>query len=88
MKVLVLASGSKGNCTYIEHQNSKILIDVGVPLSYINKKLSKLDVNINQLDAVLLTHTHIDHVYGLPCLSKTASLSIYIAPGMEKKFHN
>ena len=65
MKVSVLASGSKGNSTYIETNNTKILVDLGMTTLYIEKKLAKLDIDPNEIDAIILTHTHVDHISGL-----------------------
>lgn len=83
MKISVLASGSKGNCTYLEHHNTKILIDLGIPLLYLKKKLKELNTTIDQIDAVILTHTHIDHVSGLATFCRNNDTKVYITPGME-----
>ena len=65
MRVSVLSSGSKGNCTLIENDNTKILIDLGVTKSYVEKKLEELEVDIKEIKAILITHTHVDHIQGL-----------------------
>jgi len=78
MKIVVLASGSKGNSTYIEYNNTKILIDMGISSSMLEKKLASVDVNVNYLDAILITHTHIDHVGGLKTFVKKHSTPIYL----------
>ena len=65
MKISVLASGSKGNCTYIASNNTKILIDVGMSNLYIEKKLILLGVNPNDINFIFITHTHTDHIAGL-----------------------
>ena len=70
MRVSVLSSGSKGNTTYIESKNAKILIDVGNTAKYIKEKLEDIGVEPEELDAVLITHTHIDHVKGLKVFEK------------------
>ena len=51
MKFCVLASGSKGNCTYIEIKNHKFLIDVGTNFLYISKKLSEINVKPSEIEA-------------------------------------
>ena len=65
MKVVVLSSGSKGNTTYIESDNAKILIDIGNSAKYVKEKLEAFGVKPEELDAILITHTHVDHVKGL-----------------------
>ena len=70
MKVCVLSSGSKGNSTYVETQNCKILIDIGNSCAYIEKSLRSINVEPNTIDVVLITHSHIDHVGGLRVFCK------------------
>ena len=70
MKVSVLSSGSKGNCTYVETSNHKILIDIGTSSLYVEKSLKTIGVNPNEIDIVLVTHAHIDHIGGLKVFSK------------------
>ncbi len=65
MKVCVLASGSKGNVTYIETPKSKILIDIGTNLKYITTKLAELDVKPEDIDYIVISHTHADHIKAL-----------------------
>ena len=77
MKVSVLASGSKGNCTFIEVGKTKILIDLGVSCRYIEQKLKEIKVNPKMINAVLITHTHIDHICGLPSFYKNIN-QLYI----------
>ncbi len=82
MKVVVLASGSKGNVTYVEDNDTRILIDVGKSCSYIEEKLHSIDVDPNSIDAILITHTHIDHINGIRTFYKKYNPIIYIMPKM------
>ncbi len=82
MKIKVLASGSKGNSTYIETEKVKLLIDIGVTFSYLSQELEKISVVPNDLDGVLITHTHSDHIKGLQSLVKKTNLLVYITEGM------
>ena len=77
MKVCVLSSGSKGNTTYIESDRAKILIDVGNSAKYVKEKLEDIGTEPEDIDAVLITHTHVDHVKGLKVFVKKYGASIY-----------
>jgi len=78
MRVSVLSSGSKGNTTYIETDNAKILIDIGNTTKYVKEKLEDFGVNPEELDAILITHTHIDHIKGLKVFKKKYNVPVYI----------
>jgi len=78
MRVSVLSSGSKGNTTYIETDNAKILIDIGNTSKYVKEKLEDFGVKPDDLDAILITHTHIDHVKGLKVFKKKYNVPVYI----------
>jgi phosphoribosyl 1,2-cyclic phosphodiesterase len=84
MKVTVLASGSKGNSTYIEEGNTKILIDLGISSNYVEEKLKSMDINPKDINAILITHTHTDHIAGLRTFYKKYKTPIFISPNMEK----
>ena len=80
MKVCVLSSGSKGNCAYIETSSHKILIDIGTSCSYVEKSLNKINVLPQDIDIILVTHSHIDHVYGLRVFCKKYNPRVYLTP--------
>lgn len=82
MKVKVLASGSKGNSTLVTTENIKILIDIGVNYQYLSSELEKININPKEIDAILITHTHSDHIKGLPQLVKKTNLKVYILEEM------
>ena len=58
MRVIVLSSGSRGNTTYIECGNTKILIDMGNTCKYVTNKLKGIGINADEIDAIFVTHTH------------------------------
>lgn len=62
MKFNVLASGSKGNCTYIQAGSTQLVIDCGGTKRYLSHSFHSLDVDLATIDALLITHDHIDHV--------------------------
>lgn len=85
MKFCVLASGSKGNCTYVETKEHHILIDIGTTCLNIEKKLKEKDIDPSSIDMVLVTHAHTDHVAGLPVFLKKHNPKVYITEKMEKE---
>lgn len=62
MRFNVLASGSKGNCTYIQAGSTQLVIDCGGTKRYLSHSFHSLNVNLASIDALLITHDHIDHV--------------------------
>ena len=82
MKMAVLASGSKGNCTYIESNNTKILIDLGMSNLYVEKKLINLGINPDDINYIFITHTHTDHVAGLKIFIKKHHPKVFLTQDM------
>lgn len=89
IKFCSLSSGSSGNCQYIETDNARILIDNGFSGKRLEELLSSIDVCPTTLDAILVTHEHIDHVKGVGVMSRRFNIPIYgnanTWTGMEKK---
>lgn len=77
MRVINLASGSDGNITYIESQDKKILLDMGLSCAETVKRLELIGVRPNEIDAVIVTHEHSDHIKGLDVFSSKYNLPIY-----------
>ena len=82
MRVKVLSSGSSGNTTYIEYENTKILIDIGNSCKYVADKLKEMRSEPDKIDAILITHTHVDHIKGLKVFSKKYNPVIYATKGI------
>lgn len=82
MNISVLASGSRGNCTLIHDDNNAILIDMGISTRKLKQSLAQLHLNIEDLDAIFITHEHIDHIRGLKTLTK-----IIMCPFIAKLLH-
>lgn len=78
MKISVLGSCSKGNSTYIQCGDKKILIDVGFSMKKINEKLGILGTNLSEIDAILITHEHSDHINGLGAILRKYGIKTYI----------
>ncbi len=83
MKVCVLASGSSGNSTYIETESKKILIDLGMSIKYINEKLRELGTSLDEIDLILVTHLHSDHISSFKILDNY-NIEIYVTNKMYK----
>ncbi|MFI3114716.1 MAG: MBL fold metallo-hydrolase [Clostridia bacterium] len=84
-KYYSIASGSKGNSGLLITKDKKILIDMGVSLKYLKESLLKHKIGIQEIDFVLITHEHVDHVKGLAMLCKNTQIPIYMT---KKSFDN
>lgn len=85
MRAFVLSSGSRGNTTYIECGETKILIDIGNSCKYVSDSLNKIGVKAEEIDAILITHTHVDHVKGLKVFAKKYKTNIYMTEKMREE---
>ena len=72
-----LYSGSTGNCLFIETDNSKVLVDAGVSAKKISSALASINVSIDDIDAILVTHEHSDHVQSLGTISKKFDIPVF-----------
>lgn len=79
MKVCVLASGSKGNVTYVEANNKKILLDAGKNYKYIKDRLKEINVDIKDINYILISHNHTDHISALKSLVAKTKATIIIS---------
>lgn len=77
MRFVSIASGSSGNCIYIESENTHILVDVGISYKRIESGLNEFGVKGSELDGILITHEHSDHIRGLGVLSRKHHIPIY-----------
>lgn len=71
-----LASGSKGNALYLGTEHTKILIDAGISAKSIHERLAKISVDMSSIDAIVVTHEHIDHIRALKVLLKKYDIPI------------
>lgn len=70
MRLVSLSSGSCGNAIYIEAGRTKILVDAGTTVRYLGKHLQAIGVALDDLDAVLITHEHSDHIRSAAAVSR------------------
>ena len=82
MRVVVLSSGSRGNTTFIESGNIKILIDAGNTCKYIVNSLKGIGIDANDLDGIFITHTHVDHIKGLKVFLNKFDVKVYCSAKM------
>ena len=79
MKFSVLGSSSSGNSSFIEMGNKRFLIDAGLRRKKTIEKLESINKNISDINGILITHEHSDHIQGLGVLSRKHDLPIYIS---------
>ncbi len=68
--IQTIASGSHGNCTYIASETTHLLVDAGVGIRRITEVLAENKIEISDLNGVLITHEHADHISGLSALAE------------------
>ncbi len=85
LRVCNLSSGSDGNCTYVEVTNpnefqekpTRLLIDAGISASQIVARLKKINVEPKSIDAIIISHEHIDHIKGLDVFASKYDVDVY-----------
>ncbi len=81
LKICVLGSGSEGNSALVYSETTAVLIDAGFSCRKIVEKLEGVGFDAANLDALLITHEHGDHMRGAGILSKKYSLPVYLTEG-------
>lgn len=75
-----LNSGSNGNCYYVGTPSEAVLIDAGISCRETEKRLKRLNLSMDIVKAIFITHEHNDHIIGVSKLSKKHNLPVYITP--------
>ena len=78
VSVTMLASGSRGNCAIVSSTSTKILVDAGISCRETFKRMKALGDDPDSLSAVLITHEHCDHIYGLATLAKKLCIPVFM----------
>lgn len=86
MKFTILASGSTGNATLIETSQSKILIDCGTTKRYLSSRFDELNLLRTDLSALLLTHSHGDHIQQIKHFAQVPTYSPFAFDAYERSF--
>ena len=76
-----LFSGSSGNMYLVESNNTNVLVDIGISYKRANIALNEIGKNFEDIDALVITHEHSDHIQGLSTLLKKQSIPIYTSKG-------
>ncbi len=88
VKFISLASGSSGNCYYISNGTVSILIDMGIGVRTIKKRLSEYSISIETIDLVLVTHDHIDHIKHLGAFAERYFKPVYATAELHNALAN
>jgi phosphoribosyl 1,2-cyclic phosphodiesterase len=78
VSVSMLASGSRGNCAVVASARTRILVDAGISCRETFKRMRTLGEDPHRLSAILITHEHIDHIYGLATLAKKLRIPVFM----------
>ncbi len=81
MRMCSIASGSSGNCIYIGSESSHILIDAGISGKRVEAGLRELKLKGTDVNGILITHEHSDHIQGLGVLARKYAVPIYVTSG-------
>lgn len=76
-----LASGSRGNALLVEHEETLILIDCGLPLTALCERLDLIGRTLDDIDAMLITHEHHDHSRGIGPVTRRREIPLWATPG-------
>jgi len=82
VQVHVLASGSSGNAIFLDFGGPKILVDAGIGIRQLRTALAQAGAALKDLDAVLITHEHHDHIRGLAALAVQCRVPVYARPAV------
>ncbi len=77
MRLCSIASGSSGNCIYVGSDTTHLLVDAGISKKRTEEGLAQIDVSLQDMDGILITHEHTDHIGGLGVVSRKYHIPIY-----------
>ncbi|WP_299771633.1 MBL fold metallo-hydrolase [uncultured Pseudoteredinibacter sp.] len=81
MRFASLGSGSRGNATVVQAGRSCVLMDCGFTIKETEKRLAALDLAAGDIDAIVVTHEHGDHIKGVPAFARKHGMPVYMTPG-------
>ena len=81
MRFASLGSGSRRNALVVQHQDTTILIDCGFSVKEVQRRMANLQLDIESLDAILVTHEHSDHIGGVRNLARKCGIPVHATNG-------
>lgn len=81
MRLCSIASGSSGNCIYVGTDTTHLLVDTGISRKKIEEGLGALELSLRDIDGILITHEHADHISGLGVVVRKQEIPIYATRG-------
>ncbi len=81
MELCSIASGSSGNCIYVSSGSAHILVDVGISGKKIEEGLNSIGLKTAEIDGILITHEHSDHIAGLGVIARKYEIPVYATKG-------
>ena len=84
ISICALSSGSSGNCILIRSDSCAVLIDCGMTGKAAENELSNAGVSPDKLDAIIVTHEHIDHISGVGIMCRRYKIPVYATLGTWK----
>lgn len=88
MRLCSIASGSSGNCIYVGSDTTHLLIDVGISGKRTESGLNDLGLTGKDVDGILVTHEHADHISGLGVMARKYDIPIYATRGTIQAIKN
>ena len=86
MRCTILASGSKGNCVFLEGESGALLVDAGLRTKETLQRMDTSSLDSGLIQAVLVTHEHGDHVRGLDVLARRLNVPVHATAGTLHDF--
>src|SRR5580658_2764196 len=80
----VLASGSRGNATVIAAAGTRLLVDAGLSCRELLRRMALVGEDAAELDAILITHEHLDHVAGLAVLARRLNVPVFFTEATHR----
>ncbi|MCR5397608.1 MAG: MBL fold metallo-hydrolase [Lachnospiraceae bacterium] len=88
MELFSIASGSSGNCICVGNERNHVMIDVGISGKRVDAGMAEYDLKTSDMDGILVTHEHSDHISGLGVISRKYGLPIYSTKGTIEAIKN
>ena len=85
MEISVIASGGNGNCCLVEEKGVSVLIDAGKSSSEMETRMKRLGKSLEDVDGILITHQHSDHICGAGVLSRRFGIPVHMSQEVYSK---